>query len=132
MLRNDLSTQHAKYCRTNCPHVFGTVQNLRNLPSTLLKTNTIQNSQVNKKDDPTFSWTDKEVELLLESAKIFRVNMKAEGVNWENLRTKYHKIMEIVQENYPKTGDIEEFPYGECIQKLHKARITSKIKKNLF
>ena len=105
---------------------------MRNLPSTLLKTNTIQNSQVNKKDDPTFSWTDKEVELLLESAKIFRVNMKAEGVNWENLRTKYHKIMEIVQENYPKTGDIEEFPYGECIQKLHKVRITSKIKINLF
>ena len=119
-MRNELST-----CFWNCTE-------LEKLTINFTKKNTIQNSQVNKKDDPTFSWTDKEVELLLESAKIFRVNMKAEGVNWENLRTKYHKIMEIVQENYPKTGDIEEFPYGECIQKLHKARITSKIKKNLF
>ena len=116
-----------------CPH------NMRNIAERtvhmfleLYRSNTIKNSQVNKKDDPTFSWTDKEVELLLESVKIFRVNMKVEGVNWENLRTKYHKIMEIVQENYPKTGDIKEFPYGECIQELHKARITSKIKKNLF
>ena len=32
---NDLSTQHAKYCGTNCPHVVGTVKNLRNTASTL-------------------------------------------------------------------------------------------------
>ena len=37
--------------------------------------------------------------------------------------------MKIVHKNYPKTGDIEEFPYRQCLQKLHKARITSKIKK---
>ena len=37
--------------------------------------------------------------------------MEVEGVDWENLRAKYEKIMEIVHENYPKTGDIEEF-YG--------------------
>ena len=55
--------------------------------------------------------------------------MKAEGADWESLRTKYDKIMEIVHENYPKTGDIEEFPFGECIQELNKALITSKIKK---
>ena len=59
------------------------------MASTLAKTNTIKSSQVNKKDDPTFSWTDKEVELLLESIKIFKVNMEAEGVDWESLRTKY-------------------------------------------
>ena len=74
-------------------------------------TNTIKNSQVNKKkDDPSFGWANKEVELLLESIKIFKVNMQAEGVNSESLRTKYDKIMEIVQDNSPKTGDIEEFP----------------------
>ena len=55
--------------------------------------------------------------------------MEAEGVDWENLRAKYEKIMKTVHENYPKTGDIEEFPHGECIQELHKARITNKIKK---
>ena len=130
MLHNDLSTQHAKYCGTNCPHVFGTVQNLKNTASTLPKTNTIKNSQVNEKDDPTFSWTDKEVELLLDSVKNFKVNMEAEGVDWESLRTKYDKIMEILHKNYPKTGDIEEFPHGECIQELqHKALIPTKQKK---
>ena len=99
------------------------------MASTLLKTNTIKNSQVFEKDDPTFSWTDKETEVLFESVQILKVNMEAEGVDWENLRAKYEKIMEIVHENYPKTGDIEEFPHGECIQELHKARITNKIKK---
>ena len=99
------------------------------MASTLLKTNTIKNSQVFEKDDPTFCWTDKEMEVLFESVQILKVNMEAEGVDWENLRAKYEKIMEIVHENYPKTGDIEEFPHGECIQELHKARITNKIKK---
>ena len=99
------------------------------MASTLLKTNTIKNSQVFEKDDPTFSWTDKEMEVLFESVQILKVNMEAEGVDWENLRAKHEKIMEIVHENYPKTGDIEEFPHGECIQELHKARITNKIKK---
>ena len=37
--------------------------------------------------------------------------------------------MQIVHENQPKTGDIEEFTHGEYIQELHKALITSKIKK---
>ena len=50
-------------------------------------------------------------------------------MNWESLKTKYNKIIEIVHKNYPKTGDIEEFPYRQCLQELHKARITSKIKK---
>ena len=97
---------------------------MRNLASTLPKTNTIKKSQVSKKDDPTFSWTDKEVELLPESVKIFKKNMEAEGVERESLRTKYDKIMKIVHKNYPKTGNIEE-----CIQELHKAGITSKVKK---
>ena len=97
---------------------------MRNLASTLPKTNTIKKSQVGKKDDPTFSWTDKEVELLPESVKIFKKNMEAERVERESLRTKYDKIMEIVHKNYPKTGNIEE-----CIQELHKACITSEVKK---
>ena len=37
--------------------------------------------------------------------------------------------MEIVHEKYPKTGDIEKFPHGECMQELQKACIRSKIKK---
>ena len=94
--------------------------------------NLVKNSQVFKKDDPTFSWTDKEIEVLFESVQILKVNMEAKEVDWENLRAKCEKIMEIVHENYAKIGDIEEFPHGECIQELHKARIRNKIKKKLF
>ena len=75
LLRNDLSTRHGKHCGANCAHTVGTAQNFRNMASTLPKTNTIKNNQVNKKDDPTFSGTDKEVELLLESLKFFQVNI---------------------------------------------------------
>ena len=99
------------------------------MASTLLKTNTIKNSQVFEKDDPTFSWTDKEMEVLFESVQILKVNMEAEGVDWENLRAKYEKIMEIVHENYPKTGDIEEFPHGECIKSYTKHVLQIKLKK---
>ena len=35
----------------------------------------------------------------------------------------------LVHEYYPKTGNVEEFPNGECVQELHKACITNKIKK---
>ena len=38
-------------------------QSLRNMASTLPKTNTIKNDQVNQKDGSTFSLIDKEVEL---------------------------------------------------------------------
>ena len=55
------------------------------------------------------------------------MKMEAQRVDWESLRTKYDKIMEIVHENYPKTSDIKEFPHGECIQELDKVCITSKI-----
>ena len=48
-------------------------------------------AKLTKKDDPSFGWANKEVELLLESIKIFKVNMEAEGVNsdsknkiWQN------------------------------------------------
>ena len=75
LLRNDLSTRHGKHCGANCAHTVGTAQNFRNMASTLPKTNTIKNNQVNKKDDPTFSGTDKEVELLLETLKFFQVNI---------------------------------------------------------
>ena len=58
--------------------------------------------------------------------------MDAEGVDWDSLRTKYDIIMKIVHENYPKTGNGEEFLHAESIQELYKAFITNKIKKKLF
>ena len=55
--------------------------------------------------------------------------MDAEGVDWESLRTKYDIIMTIVHENYPKTGNGEEFLHAQSIQGLYKAFIINKIKK---
>lgn len=44
-------------------------------------------------------------------------------------RIKYEKIMQISQEKYLKTGDIEGISHGECLHELDKAGITNKIKK---
>ena len=57
------------------------------------------------------------------------MNIEADGVDWESLRTKYDIIMKIVHEIYSRTGNGEEFLHGESIQELYKAFITSKIKK---
>ena len=97
MLRNDLSTQHEECSEINCPHVIITartccavVQSKKLMP-TIAKINTIKDSQVNEKDDSTFCWTDKEAEFLLENIKIVKVNMEAEGVDWESFELNMRK-----------------------------------------
>ena len=54
------------------------------------------------KNVAVFTWTDKEIELLLETVKSFKAENDAEGIDWERCRTKYEKIVNIFHENYPK------------------------------
>ena len=75
-----------------------------------------------------FSWTGREIELLLESIKSFKADTENEGIDWESVKTKYEKITVIFHENYPTNDDIENFPRAKEIDTLNKARITSKIK----
>ena len=78
------------------------------------------------KNNITFSWTGKGVELLLESVKVFKVNMEAERLDWESLRTIYDKIMEIVHKNYPKPATLKNFRmenvYKSCTKHVLQAK----------
>ena len=76
-----------------------------------------------------FNWTDKEIELLLETVKSFKVENDAEGIDWESCRTKYEKIMNIFLEIYQKNKDDEEnYPRAKSLELLNRTRITSKLK----
>ena len=45
-----------------------------------------------------FSWSDDEVQLLLESAKSFKSQCEYEGTDWESKRAKYENIFDIMLE----------------------------------
>jgi hypothetical protein len=50
-----------------------------------------------------FTWTDSEVELLLESVKVFSTNCSFEGKDWESVKSKYEKIHQLFAERYPNS-----------------------------
>ena len=54
------------------------------------------------KSAETFSWTDSEIELLLEAVKVFASNCMFNDTDWESVKSKYEKNREIVVDCYPK------------------------------
>lgn len=80
----------------------------------------------NKKEE--FSWTDDEVQLLLEAILAFKSTCEYEGISWESVKSKYQKIADIFIERYP-TDSSEEFPRGSCLHQLTKERMAAKIKR---
>ena len=46
----------------------------------------------NTPDKVDFSWTDDEIQLLLESAVAYKSQMEYQGLAWEGVRSKYDKI----------------------------------------
>ena len=45
-----------------------------------------------KAKEDNFSWTDGEIELLLECIKVYAATCRFEGLHWEGIRAKYDKI----------------------------------------
>ena len=90
----------------------------------------------NTPDKVDFSWTDDEIQLLLESAVAYKSQMEYQGLAWEGVRSKYDKIKEIMVERYPKdkeasgtgsdTNVNKKFP--DCSLIISK-RIAAKMKK---
>lgn len=66
------------------------------------------------KSTETFSWTDPEIELLLEAVKVFASNCMFNGTDWEGVKSKYNKIREIFVECYPN------YPNSKCLEKITK------------
>ncbi len=78
-----------------------------------------------------FTWTDSEVELLLESVKVFSTNCSFEGKDWESVKSKYEKIRQLFAERYPNSPPevtSEEYPKSQCLDSVTKDRIAAKLK----
>ena len=84
------------------------------------------------KSAETFSWTDPEIELLLEAVKVFASNCMFNGTDWESVNSKYDKIREILVERYPKFKEGErsnpDYPNSKSLQRITKERIAAKLK----
>lgn len=90
---------------------------------------------VPKKKGESFLWTEAEIELLLESVKVFASNCLFNGTDWEGVKSKYDKIREIFVERYPKVKDGEteeepnsDYPKSKSLELLTKERIAAKLK----
>ncbi len=85
----------------------------------------------NKVND-SFCWTDSEIELLLECAKVFASECIFEGKDCEGIKSKYEKIREIFVDGYPVSkrdnNENEDFPKSSSLNEVTKERIASKIK----
>ena len=64
-------------------------------------------SQSNMTD--SFSWTDAEIELLLDVIKRFQSEQQFEGVDRESVKSKYDKIKDMLIERYPTPGKLKIF-----------------------
>ena len=76
-----------------------------------------------RKAEVDFSWTDDELQLLLEASLDFRSKCKFQGESWESKRSKYENILDIMFKQYPK--DQEKYPNKE---KLNKDRVAAELK----
>ena len=85
-----------------------------------------------KQAEQAFSWTDSEIELLLEAVKVFASNCLFNGTDWEGVKSKYGKIREIFVERYPKLNEGEQpdpdYPNSTSLEKITKERIAAKLK----
>lgn len=60
-----------------------------------------------------FTWTDSEIELLLEAVKVFSANCSFERKDWESVKSKYDRIRQLFTERYPSIPEgiiSEEYP----------------------
>ena len=94
---------------------------------------TIRKADVNPTDPSQakkniFSWTDSEIQLLLETTKDFKAKQEYEGVDWNTIRTRFDKIKDAFINSYPST-DGQDYPHvGDINDTFTKERIMLKLK----
>ena len=84
-----------------------------------------------KSQKEIFTWTDSEIELLLEAAKVFSTNCSFERKDWESVKSKYDKIRQLFAERYPNSPEgiiSEEYPKSQSLETITKDRIAAKLK----
>ena len=68
-----------------------------------------------RKAEADFSWTDDELQLLLEASLDFKSKCEFQGETWESKRSKYKNILDIMLKRYPKYQ--EKYPNKEKLNK---------------
>ena len=90
-----------------------------------MASNSTNIAKTGKKNVETFTWTDSEVELLLETVKGYASECHYKGVDWESVKAKYEKITNIFIERYPKLKDGEppndEYPKSKSLDQFTRA-----------
>ena len=75
------------------------------------------------KKEVEFSWTDDELQLLLQAALDYKTKCEFEAENWEKKRQKYEDIFDILTKEYP--DEKEKYPNKK---KMNKKRVALKLK----
>ena len=57
-----------------------------------------------RKIEVDFSWTDDELQLLLEASLDFKDKCEFQKESWESKRTKYENILDIMLKQYPEVN----------------------------
>ena len=78
-----------------------------------------------RKQDSTvdFSWTDDELQLLLEVTVDYKSKCEFEGSSWESKRSKYESICELLLERYPEDVTTYQNKY-----QINEDRVSAKLK----
>ena len=75
-----------------------------------------------------FSWSDDEIQLLLNAANQYKSDCEYEGLNWESIRSKYENVLTILMESYPKTNvEGKVYPNIENPDVISKERVGAKL-----
>ena len=102
------------------------------LPDTFYKT-ARRKADVNPTDPSQakkniFSWTDSEIQLLLEPTNDFKAKQEYEGVDWNTIRTRFDKIKDAFINSYPSTDEQDYPQVGDINNTFTKERIILKLK----
>ena len=116
--------------RRDTPSQDGTCHNSRHILK--MASNTEVQKHTAKQKGETFTWTDGEVELLLEAVKDYASECHYKGIDWESVKAKYEKITNIFIERYPKSKDgkptNDDYPKSKSLDKFTKERVSAKLK----
>ncbi len=81
-----------------------------------------------KEKTASFTWTDEEIELLLDVIHHYKSGKDGWGSDWQSVNAKNDDLWDLFIEQYPSKGSATDFPHPNAAAEFTKERINSKIK----
>ena len=72
----------------------------------------------------SFTWSDEELELLLNVILHYKADKEGRGLNWQSVKTKYDDLRNLFLERYPRDGISTDFPH-DAERDFRKERVNS-------